>query len=374
MPRQTSSRRTFVPATGILILLCLIALALFLIPLRASQIYGPPTPRVGLWGIVEYSARLLWQDGLVTRPVDPAGTERSFTIEQGEAVPSIGVRLQSDGLIASATAFRDYVVYTGLDTSIQAGKYELSPAMSVVDIARKLQDATPEDVTFVVLPGWRMEEVAASLPTSGLSVTPEQFSAAAGGHPAGYDFFETSSSSEGFLYPDTYILPRTTDAEELRDALVRNFSLHLSAELRDGFARNGLSVYQGVTLASIVQREAMQEQEQPIIASVFLNRLNAGMKLDSDPTVQYALGYNILQGTWWTNPLSTEDMQVVSPFNTYINFGLPPQPIGNPGASALQAVAFPAQTSYFYFRARCDGSGLHIFAETFEEHLANSCP
>jgi UPF0755 protein len=133
-------------------------------------------------------------------------------------------------------------------------------------------------------------------------------------------------------------------------------------------------VYQAVTLASIVQREAVEEQEQPIIASVFLNRLNGGMKLDSDPTVQYALGYNPVQSTWWTNPLSSVEMQVDSPFNTYTTFGLPPHPIANPGASALRAVAFPAQTSYYYFRARCDDSGLHIFAETFDEHLANSCP
>lgn len=374
MPRQTSSRRPLFPATAILVLFCLMALALFLIPFRAAQLYGRPTERVGLWGIIEYSARLLWHDGLLTRPLDPAGSERTFTIEQGEPVPSIAVRLQGDGLIRSATAFRDYVAYTGLDTSIQAGKYELSPAMSVVDIARQLQDATPEDVTFVILPGWRMEEVAASLPTSGLSVTPEEFLAAGAGHPAGYDFFEPSAPSEGFLYPDTYILPRTTNAEDLRDALVRNFSLHLSAELREGFARNGLSVYQAVTLASIVQREAVEEQEQPIIASVFLNRLNGGMKLDSDPTVQYALGYNPVQSTWWTNPLSSVEMQLDSPFNTYTTFGLPPHPIANPGASALRAVAFPAQTSYYYFRARCDDSGLHIFAETFDEHLANSCP
>jgi UPF0755 protein len=98
------------------------------------------------------------------------------------------------------------------------------------------------------------------------------------------------------------------------------------------------------------------------------------MKLDSDPTVQYALGYNPDKKTWWTNPLSLQDLQIDSPYNTYLYMGLPPGPIANPSLTALQAVAFPAQTPYYYFRSACDGSGKHTFAETFEEHLQNECP
>ena len=120
-----------------------------------------------------------------------------------------------------------------------------------------------------------------------------------------------------------------------------------------------------------MEREAIQDQEAPQIASVYLNRLKIGMKLDADPTVQYALGFNPVQATWWTNPLSTTD--VASPYNTYFNPGLPPSPISNPSLNSLQAVAFPADTPYYYFRARCDGSGLHAFAATFEEHVANEC-
>jgi UPF0755 protein len=156
--------------------------------------------------------------------------------------------------------------------------------------------------------------------------------------------------------------------------MVRNFALHVTADLRDGFAAQGLSIPRAVTLASMVQREAMLAEEQPLIASVFFNRLSIGMKLDSDPTVQYALGYNAFQGTWWTNPLSLDDLQYDSPYNTYIYTDLPPAPIANPSLSALRAVAYPAQTPYYYFRALCDGSGLHTFAQTFEEHLQNDCP
>jgi UPF0755 protein len=154
---------------------------------------------------------------------------------------------------------------------------------------------------------------------------------------------------------------------------MRNFSLHLTVDLREGIARQELDLRQAVTLASLVQREAVVADEGAQIASVFYNRLRAGMKLDSDPTVQYALGYNNAQGTWWTNPLSAIDLQIDSPYNTYIYTGLPPGPIANPSISALRAVAFPAETPYYFFRARCDGSGLHVFSITFEEHLQNGC-
>jgi UPF0755 protein len=144
--------------------------------------------------------------------------------------------------------------------------------------------------------------------------------------------------------------------------------------LREGFQQQGLSLFQAVTLASIVQREAIVEDEMPLIASVFLNRLKAGMKLESDPTVQYALGYQEESGKWWKSPLSLDELKVDSPYNTYLYSNLPPGPIANPGLNALKAVAFPAQTPYYYFRAACDGSGKHTFAETFEEHQLNACP
>ena len=118
---------------------------------------------------MQYSALLLWHDGLLTDPLDLNGTEQSFTIEMGEPVDSVANHLESVGLIRDAESFRTYLVYSGLDTSIQAGDYQLSTAMSAIDVAHELQDATPEEITFVVLPGWRIEEIAASLSTSGLN-------------------------------------------------------------------------------------------------------------------------------------------------------------------------------------------------------------
>jgi UPF0755 protein len=365
--------RRFIPYLAVAgIFLCIILFGI-IFPLKVTQSYGPPSDRLSLPQVMEYSFRLTWDDGLLTQPLDSTAAQQSFIVQQGESVASIAARLQQNGIIRDAGMFRDYLIYTGLDTSIQAGDYDLSPAMSIVDVARKMQNATSAQVTFVILPGWRMEEIAASLPTSGLNITPDEFLAAAQKPHPNFDYLSGSSSAEGFLYPDSYILPRTTSADELINMLIRNFDLHLTSDLRDGISRQGLSIYQAVTLASIVEREAVHYDEAPMIASVYLNRINANMQLDADPTVQYALGYNASQQSWWTNPLSLDDLKINSPYNTYAIIGLPPAPISNPSLDALRAVAFPAQSAYYYFSAKCDGSGYHNFVQTFNEQLQNLC-
>jgi UPF0755 protein len=348
--------------------------SIFSIPARASRLFGPPSARLTISQRIQYSALLLSHGNELTAPLLSFGLEQPFTVEEAETVPSVASRLEANGLISNANVFRDYLIYTGLDVTLQAGTYKLSPAMSIVDIAREMQDATPEDVTFTILSGWRMEEIAASLSTSGLDIAPDAFLSTAQTPPTVLDFVPADASMEGFFYPDSYILPRSSTVDELLQLVARNFVLHITDEMRDGFSSQGLDLYQAVTLASLVEREAVHAEEQPLIASVFINRLNAGMQLGSDPTVQYALGYDPFQQSWWTNPLGLEDLQFSSPYNTYINRGLPPGPIANPGLSALLAVAFPQESPYYYFRAQCNDAGYHIFAVTFEEHLANACP
>ncbi len=347
------------------------------IPSMAQEAFGEPAPALGSVQRIQYSTQLLLARNDLLTPVNAVSSVlQSFTIASGESVNSVGLRLEQAGLVNSATAFRLYLIYSGLDTNLQAGDYELSPAWNTLEIARKLQDSTPLEVTFVILPGWRAEEIAASLQTSGLSIQPDEFLAAIYNPSAEIlnAFGIQAGSLEGFLFPGEYRLLRTTDLNGLLRVFAIEFNAHLTAELRSGFEQHGLDLQQAVILASIVQREAMVAEEGPMIASVFYNRLDAGMKLDSDPTVQYALGFNQGQATWWTNPLSLADLETVSAYNTYQNAGLPPGPISNPGPAALQAVAFPADSPYYYFRARCDGSGMHNFAATFQEHLQNSCP
>jgi len=343
---------------------------------EVSIIYGEPAAELNPLTRVFYSARLLTSQDKLLLSKDSAGGEQVFEIRQGESVGSVAYRLENAGLVPQADSFRIFLIYSGLDRSLQAGKYKLSPAVVPVEIARQLQDATPAEVIFAILPGWRLEEAAASLPTSGLTIDPDAFVQVAqtflidhpidGGSPQ-------NTSLEGFLFPREYLLPREAGIEQVLAAAVSGLNSAMTTDLEAGFRVQGLDLYQAVTLASIVQREAMVEAEQPMIASVFYNRLASGMKLDSDPTAQYALGYNSTQNTWWTNPLTTADLQIDSPYNTYLYPGLPPTPISSPGLAALRAVAFPASSPYYYFRAKCDGSGQHSFAVTFEEHLNNAC-
>ena len=327
--------------------------------------------------------RLLLSWDLVSRekellnPFDPTAPTQDFTIDLGESTYQVTRRLEEQGLIGDADLLRTFLIYSGLDTNIQAGEYELSARMTPVEIAQALQDATPHEVDFRILPGWRLEEIAAALPTSGLAFSPGAFLSYTR-RPTSIRFdniaLPVGASLEGFMHPGGYRLPREISIQAFAEIALQRFESVVDQNLRVGFDAQNLDLFAAVTLASLVQREAVAAEEMPLIASVFINRLAAGMRLDSDPTVQYALGSLTEGKPWWKSPLGLDDLQIDSPYNTYRIAGLPPGPIANPSLSALQAVAFPAQTPYYYFRAACDQSGRHLFAETFEQHQQNACP
>ncbi len=342
----------------------------------AAEKFGPPDPGLSIPQRVLYSARLLLSERSLTTAEDPAGKARTFDVPLGETVNSIATRLEEERLITNADAFRTYLIYAGLDKGVQAGNYQLSPSMTMVQIAHTLQNPVPAEVKFNILPGWRAEEIAAALPTSGLKVGQYEFLEIVRNPPtdllpAG---FPPLDSLEGFMMPGQYQIKRDISPHDLAALFVKRFDETVTPELRDAYNNQKLSLVQAVTLASMVQREAVVTDEQPTIASVFYNRLASGMKLDSDPTVQFALGYDEGSHTWWKNPLTQTDLQVDSRYNTYIYPGLPPGPIDSPGIDALRAVAYPAQTDFYYFRAKCDGSGRHNFSKTYAEHLQNACP
>jgi len=366
---------------------CLFSIAaiglLIELPKRTQNTFGPPAPDLGIVERIELSARLLLQSETLHSPAIPTGDDPAnqirqvFKIESGESTYAITTRLQHAGVISKAQPLRDYLIYSGLDTTIQSGEFELSPHMTIIEIAWALQDATPNEVVFSILPGWRLEEIAEGLPTSGLEFSPDDFLSFALFPPSDLAIspsLPAGASLEGFLFPDRYRLPRKISLTAFIDTVLLNFQIKVDSQIQQGFKQQGLSLFEAVTLASIIQREAVVEDEMPLIASVFFNRLSQGIKLDTDPTVQYALGYHPAGATWWKNPLSLDDLQVMNPYNTYLSAGLPPGPIANPGLSALRAVAFPAQSPYFYFRSACDNSGRHQFAETFEQHQQNACP
>jgi UPF0755 protein len=362
---------------GLCLAMALVAGFAVLLPARAAQSFGPPATGLPSLQQMYYAFLLVRDEAALTTPLDPSGQPRPFVVELGEPTSTVIEHLYLQGLIADPDIFRIYLLYSGKDTSIQAGEYDLSPAMPALQIALAMQDATPSHVRFGILPGWRLEEIAAAMPTSGLAISSQQFLSAAGQPLSTYQTnldLPATATLEGLLFPDTYRLPREITAAGLVQLALENLEQKITPDLIQAYSAHNLDAYQALILASMVQREAIVEDEMPQIASVFHNRLAAGMKLDSDPTVQYALGFNAGQNTWWTNPLSATDLQIDSPYNTYLYPGFPPAPIASPGLSALHAVAFPAETPFYYFRAACDGSGRHVFAQSLGEHIQNACP
>lgn len=300
-------------------------------------------------------------------------SSREFAVAEGESLNSVAVRLQEAGIIIDSVLFLRYVQYAGTDVDIQAGSFVLRADMTIDEVMRELQHGMKTSVSVTIREGLRAEEIASILEQAGV-VSAQEFldvvqqgtvdASFIGDRPEG-----APSTLEGFLFPDTYNLPKNATASEVVLIMLNNWQLHVPADLRARAGRQGLSLYETVILASIVEREAQVPAERPIIAGVYINRLNQSMPLQADPTIQYAKGYDPLTGKWW-NPLLGEDTQTAqSPFNTYLHPGLPPAPICNPGLEAIQAAINPQGSDYLYFYAKGDGS--HAFATTYEEHLAN---
>lgn len=343
---------------------------------RAEEAFGPPSPALTAFQRWRLGIELGFRAETLLRPTDPAAQPIRFDIGHSEPASQVVARLEKMGFVREAPLFSNYLVYTGIDTQIQAGSYELSAAMNAVDLAASLIDPTPGSVTLSILPGWRLEEIAASLPSAGVNFRPEEFLLTAWS-PAGLDLpagLPQSASLEGYLMPGDYEIERQLGVREALDLiLTQGFHQQVNAQLLQAFEAQGLSLHQAVILASIVERESVVDEEMPLIASVFLNRHRIGMKLEADPTVQYALGYVEKLGGWWPTPLSSTDLRIDSPYNTYVTDGLPPGPIAAPSLDALMSMAYPEESPYYFFQAACDGSGRHVFAVTYEEHIANNC-
>lgn len=324
--------------------------------------------------------QLARQDTVLNTPVSSDTTPRIFTVAPGTTAATVGDNLFASGLIADAELFRAYARYAGLDSQLEAGTYFVSEAQTIPEIALLLTDSSQSSIPFRILEGWRREEIAQAIDTNPLLQFSgmDFLSATAAGATIPPDFaayvgLPPGAPVEGFLYPDTYALPPDVTPTGLRDTLLETFQARVGPELQEAAQQAGFSLYESVTLASIVEREAVIQSEQPLIASVYLNRLAIGMTLDADPTVQYGIGYR--DGAWWPSITQADYRTAISPYNTYLNPGLPPGPIANPALPAIRAAIFPAESPYTYFRATCAQDGYHVFATTFEEHIANGiCP
>ncbi|MEN8098752.1 MAG: endolytic transglycosylase MltG [Chloroflexota bacterium] len=315
----------------------------------------------------------------------PAGGDNSpieFTVNAGENATSIASRLASLGLLTDSELFLYYLRYYGLDQGLEAGEFMLQSSMTIPEIAHALSHATANELTFRVTEGWRYTQIAEFADQLSEDVVFDEFIALTSQQTMYQQSFPEhqfiqdipeGQSLEGYLFPDTYRLPSDASAVDIVSTMLSNFNHQITEDILQGLSSKGLSLHQGLTLASIVEREAQLATERPVIASVFFNRLNIGMKLDADPTVQYALGYQVDTGEWWKRPLYLVDLEVDSPYNTYKNPGLPPGPIASPSLASIEAVAFAPETDFLYFVVDCTAEtpGTHVFSTTFEEHQAN---
>jgi len=299
----------------------------------------------------------------------------AFTVQRGETTGMVAVRLAEEGLISDAELFRLYVRYQGEDRGLEAGDYELSSSMTIPQIAEKLQQAWAEEVIVTIPEGWRMEQAAALLEQQSL-LPAQDFLDLARENAFAYAFLRdrpADATLEGYLFPDTYRLPVRAEASHLIERMLGNFDRRVTPQMRRDVAGEGLSLFEVITLASIVEREGVVKAELPLIAGVYRNRIDQGMKLDADPTVQYALGFQPDTGQWWKRPMHLEEYgQVDSPYNTYLYRGLPPGPICSPGLAAIEAVIYPEESDYLFFvRNDVADDGSHVFARTLDEHQRN---
>jgi UPF0755 protein len=300
----------------------------------------------------------------------------AFSVQSGDTAATVGVRLQRAGLILDTDLFRYLSQARGVAARLEVGDYQLQYGMTMDEILATLQHGRKKTTTALLVEGWRLEEMAAAVEKQ-TNVKAAEFIAVAKTGPL-YNFAflkdrPVGSSLEGFLFPDTYEVPLDAKAEQIVVLMLTNFDNKVGTEFWARPLEQGLTPYRRLIVASIVEREAQKPEEQTIIASVYLNRVAKGMKLEADPTVQYAMGYQANKGVWWKTPVSLEEYNNANlpnkAYNTYLLLGLPPTPICSPGRGAIRAAFEPAKTEYLFFLGRGDGS--HVFAKTFEEHQAN---
>ena len=284
-----------------------------------------------------------------TFPVDiKNNTPKIFVIEKGQGVKQIAKNLKNEGLIRNQVVFFLLTKRLGVDKRIEAGDYRLFPSMNAYEIAEELTHGTL-DVWITIPEGKRAEEIAEILEKN---------------IPTYKDsWVKQLSDYEGYLFPDTYLIPKDANIDFIIDMLTDTFEKKYST-LDNSSA---LSKEEVVILASLIEREARHAQDRSLISSVLHNRLSEGMALQVDATIQYAKG-NAKDG-WWTKVLESEYKSLESDYNTYLYPGLPPTPIANPGLESLKAAISPKDTNYLYYIT--DKNGVNRYAETLSEHNAN---
>lgn len=310
--------------------------------------------------------------------VSQRGATIDYALKTGASASEIGQDLQTLGVIRSGRQFELLVSLMGLQDKLSAGHFTLNKNSSAVGVVGQLTVRDAVAVIRVTFPeGLRVEEMADIAGKAGLG-TRQQFIDAVATATLPPDLaanLPAGAGLQGYLFPDTYILPKGSTAAQLVALMIQTMDRRFTPELRAAAATHGLNTHQALTLASVVEREAAKEEERPVIAAVFYNRLAAGDLLGADPTVQFAAALDpksVEKSGWWKKELTIDDLENPSKYNTRLFAGLPPGPIACPGLASIEGVANPEKTNFYYFVAdakKADGS--HVFAVTFAEHERN---
>lgn len=278
----------------------------------------------------------------------------------------VGEILKQNELVRSPLLFSLYARYTGMDSRIKAGEYRLNDSFSTPEVLRELVEGRLAEQSFTVPEGFTTAQIADLLASKGLADR-EKFLKAVSDEEFSYPFIQGLPKGEkrleGYLFPDTYQADRGSTEKSIIDMMLKRFESEMEELNYEAQAEsNGVTLHEALTIASLVEREALVDEERPLIAGVIYNRLEIDMPLQLCATVQYAQGA--------TKPkLYYEDLEIDSPYNTYKIYGLPPGPISMPGRNSLLAAVRPASTEYLYYVAKPDGT--HAFAATLAEHDAN---
>ena len=318
--------------------------------------------------VIVAAAAAVTRTALWGRLYDPfkgyQGEEQFVIVEPGTGTAAIGRRLVEAGVIRDPLSFRAALWWTGRSRGLQAGEYRFDRPLAAVDVIERLArgDVYTRRLTFPE--GLTIREMADIFEMRGFGRR-TAFIEAAANESLVESLDPQADDLEGYLFPETYALPRDTPADRVVAMMVDRFRAVYTDEWRRRAETEGLTTRQLVTLASLVEKETAQADERPMVAAVYRNRMKIGMALQADPTVVYAMQ----KAGKYNGNIRRDDLAIDSPYNTYRYPGLPPGPIAAPGARAIEAVLMPAAVNYLYFVSRNDGS--HVFSQTLEEHNRN---